>query len=91
LSPPYLILFLFCPPFAFSHLDPSHFASCDYFLSPSKSIWKLLTWAFLLVTLLKVCKLHPMYSVLFGKYPLITEYIPSMSFWVCYFTQDDIF
>jgi hypothetical protein len=60
-------------------------SSCNYFLLTSKWGWNLLTWAFLLDTLLMLWKFYPRYpryTVIFWLYPLISEYIPCIYFWV---------
>jgi hypothetical protein len=58
LSPNIWSCFLF--PFP-SHLPPRSLhpsASCDYLLPTSKWDWNLLTWVFLLVTFLMVCRMY---------------------------------
>jgi hypothetical protein len=74
-----------------SCLCPPLSVSWDYLVPPSKQEWSPLTLAFLHVKLIKVCRVYLVYSVLYGKYLLICEYIPCMSFGVLgYLTQVDI-
>ena len=82
--------FPFLSPFPPRSFPPS--GCCDYFFTSYKWNWNILTWTLLLVTLLTVSGLYPTYSVLFGWYSRISEYILCMSFLgLRYLTQDDIF
>ena len=91
--PSYLILFPFIPPPPLSHPEPSlPLRPLDYFLLLSKWDWSILTWAFLLVTLLMVCGLYPRCSVQFSLMPTYQwECTICVFLGLSFFTQDDIF